>query len=174
MEVPSGVVARPFSPDSRHQEIDACFVSQNVSIATKSRPLGSGLGMSQNDPTETLGIKTKGEDCCVRQPAIALLCAHSTCPVAAGRVLCQYPCWQFNQQETPMQLLKVFGILAVVVCGIAFGSITAQTEAPKPEFAIEAQSNSGTAWVLNTTTGQVRICLPPPGAQAPECGAWSN
>ncbi len=51
-----------------------------------------------------------------------------------------------------------------------------QAEAvPLGPYQIAPQANTGNVWVVNTATGQLRICLPPAkGDAAPECRAWTQ
>ncbi len=49
--------------------------------------------------------------------------------------------------------------------------------APTGQYQLVSQDNTGNAWVLNTLTGRLRLCLPPSQddfSQAPECYAWTK
>ena len=74
-----------------------------------------------------------------------------------------------------MQPLRIVGLSLAVFFGMAFWSVTAQVEEQGLKFQIAAQANTGNVWVLNTRTGQLRLCLPPEEqGQAAECFAWSE
>ncbi len=46
---------------------------------------------------------------------------------------------------------------------------------PIGPYQIAPQSNTGNAWVVNTTTGQLRLCRPPAkDGAAPECWPWTQ
>ena len=42
-------------------------------------------------------------------------------------------------------------------------------------YQIAPQANTGNAWVVNTTTGQLRLCRPPvKDGAAPQCWPWTQ
>ena len=70
--------------------------------------------------------------------------------------------------------------IALICATIAFGSIVLGTGAEggssaPGHFQIVAQANTGSVWVLNTQSGQVRLCLPPlEDGERPECLQWGD
>ncbi len=46
---------------------------------------------------------------------------------------------------------------------------------PLGVYQIAPQANTGNVWVVNTTTGQLRLCQPPDqDGAAPECWSWTK
>ncbi len=73
------------------------------------------------------------------------------------------------------------GMKIVAVAFFAAGALLSQpiwrqAEAvPLGPYQIASQANTGNAWVVNTTTGQLRLCLPPvKHVEAPECWPWTQ
>ena len=66
---------------------------------------------------------------------------------------------------------------AFFVAGALFWQpIWRQAEAvPMGPYQIAAQANTGNAWVVNTVTGQLRLCQPPAQNNAsPVCWPWTQ
>ena len=78
-------------------------------------------------------------------------------------------------QEAPMHFLKFAGLSVAAFLGMAMWTVTADVDEHGASFQVAAQFNTGNAWVFNTTTGQLGLCLPPAEHQEPpECWAWSD
>ena len=70
-------------------------------------------------------------------------------------------------------------VAAVLIAGaFIFPSLMGQIPAvPIGSHQLASQDNTGNAWVLNTVTGRLRLCLPPSQddfSQAPECYSWTK
>ena len=73
------------------------------------------------------------------------------------------------------------GTVAVAVLFFVVGILLSeppwrQAEAVPPgPYQIAPQANTGNAWVVNTTTGQLRLCQPPAQNNAsPVCWPWTQ
>ncbi len=72
-------------------------------------------------------------------------------------------------------------IVALVCATAIMGSVVlgARVEGASTtsgHFQVVPQANTGNVWVLNTRTGQVRLCLPPSqeDGRTPECLGWGD
>lgn len=66
-------------------------------------------------------------------------------------------------------------LLSLIVGGTASSLVRDVRADPTGPFEIVAQNSSGNAWVLDSRTGDLRLCLPPLQTKtAPECWPWSG
>ncbi len=73
-------------------------------------------------------------------------------------------------------LLAASGVAALIVSAVVVVLYPSSASSPEAgRFQIIAQANSGNVWVADTSTGNVRLCLPPNDRrQPPECWQWSG
>ena len=73
-------------------------------------------------------------------------------------------------------ILAASGVAALIVSTVALALYPSSASSPEAgRFQIIAQANSGNVWVADTSTGSVRLCLPPNDRrQPPECWQWSG
>ncbi len=74
----------------------------------------------------------------------------------------------------PLTLILV--ALTCLVVGAAASSMVRDVRAdPTGPFELVAQLNSGNVWVLDSRTGDLRLCLPPlQNNHAPDCWPWGG
>ena len=67
---------------------------------------------------------------------------------------------------------------ALIAAALFFQPPKGQGQAvPMASYQLAPQADTGNAWVMNTVTGRLRLCLPPPQddfSQAPECFSWTK
>ena len=73
-------------------------------------------------------------------------------------------------------LLMACGVGALIVSAVVVVLYPSNAHSPEAgRFQIIAQANSGNVWVADTSTGNVRLCLPPNDRrQPPKCWQWSG
>jgi len=77
--------------------------------------------------------------------------------------------------DTPLMMrnMQYIAIIAgILLTSLVVDAVRSRAQSPEQVgFEIVAQGNTGNVWQVNTTTGQLRLCLPPEGERAsPRCG----